>query len=148
MRAIIQRVKNASVTINGTTIASIQHGYCVLLGVGKGDTERDADTLINKLIHLRIMPDKNDKMNLSLQDTGGEILLISQFTLYADCTGGRRPSFINAALPEEGNRLYEYMITQLRLKNISVKTGVFGAIMDITLVNNGPVTIILDSLEL
>lgn len=145
MRIVIQRVKNASVTIDGTKTASIQQGYCVLLGVGKDDTERDADILIEKLITLRIMPDENDKMNRSIQDTGGEILVISQFTLYADCTDGRRPSFINAAPADEGNRLYTYFVEKLKQKNIPVQTGTFGAMMDIALVNNGPVTILLYS---
>ncbi|HAZ16794.1 MAG: D-tyrosyl-tRNA(Tyr) deacylase [Candidatus Jacksonbacteria bacterium RIFCSPLOWO2_02_FULL_43_9] len=148
MKLIIQRVRNAAVTIDGKKTASIEDGYCVLLGVGKDDTEHDADILIEKLITLRIMPDENDKMNFSIQETGGEILVISQFTLSADCRRGRRPSFITAATPEEGRRLYDYFIQMLQQKNIPVRTGEFGAMMDIELINNGPVTIILDSYAL
>ena len=145
MKAVIQRAKNASVTVDGSVIGKIDHGLVVLLGVTHEDTEQDIGYLVNKIINLRIFEDENEKMNLSLKDVGGSILSISQFTLYADTRKGRRPSFVHAAKPDEANRLYERFNEVLREEDIHVETGEFGAMMDVSLTNNGPVTIIIDS---
>ncbi len=149
MRALIQRVKYASVTVEGEKIGSINKGLLVLLGVGPQDTEEQADFLAEKCANLRIFVDENDKMNLSLLDIGGQMLVVSQFTLYADCKKGRRPSFIRAAAPDQANRLYEYF--QQKVKDIGVETvehGKFGADMKVELLNDGPVTIMLDTDEI
>lgn len=150
MRAVIQRVKYASVTINGAVKSKIEQGFLILFGAGEGDTVEDAELLAKKTAGMRIFCDENDKMNLSLADIGGSVIVVSQFTLYADCRRGNRPSFTNAAPPTEANELYEYFVRLLRdeygIKN--VQTGEFGADMKVELLNDGPVTIILDSYEL
>lgn len=148
MRAVIQRVSNASVKVNNNKISEIDNGMLVLLGVKKGDNEKHAELLAKKTINLRIFSDKEDKMNLSLLDIGGKVIVVSQFTLYANCKKGRRPSFIEAALPEDADNLYKYFIKSLKDKKINVKTGIFQAMMQVEIVNEGPVTIILDSDEL
>ncbi len=145
MKAVIQRVDTASVTIDGNEISRIGGGLLVLLGVEKGDSEKDADFLLDKLIHLRIFEDGEGKMNLSLLDISGELLVVSQFTLLADCRKGRRPSFTDAAVPEVATKLYEYMLSRAREKVKKVGQGRFQAMMKVGLVNNGPVTILLDS---
>ena len=149
MRALIQRVKYASVAVEGQTIGKIEQGLLVLLGVGPQDTEKEADFLADKCANLRIFVDENDKMNLSLLDIGGEMLVVSQFTLYADCKKGRRPSFIGAAAPAQADALYEYF--QQKAKDVGVKKvehGSFGADMKVELLNDGPVTIMLDTDEI
>lgn len=149
MKAVIQRVTHASVKVNGETVGSCGQGFLILLGVMTGDDEKEADKLVNKTVNLRIFEDENGKMNLSSLDIGGEMLVVSQFTLCADCTHGRRPSFTPSAPPDEANRLYEYFVRRLEENGIShVETGVFGADMKVELLNDGPVTIILDSSEL
>ncbi len=149
MKAVIQRVKESSVGVEGKIVGKIGRGLNVLLGVEVGDTSAQADILAEKIPNLRIFEDENGKMNLSLLDVSGEVLLISQFTLLADSKKGRRPSFINAARPEEANPLYEYLKKVLLQKGVkNVETGVFGAEMDVIIHNDGPVTIILDTKEL
>ena len=133
--------------VSGNTIGSIENGLVILLGVQKDDAEADADYLAEKIANLRIINDENEKMNLSIQDVKGSALVISQFTLCGDTKKGRRPSFINAAAPEEGNRLYEYFMERLQDEGIPVESGEFGAMMDVNLVNSGPVTFVLDSKE-
>ena len=146
MRALIQRVSHASVTVEGERVGEIEKGLLVLLGVGPQDTEKQADFLAEKCANLRIFTDENDKMNLSLLDIGGEMLVVSQFTLYADCRKGRRPSFVGAASPAEADRLYEYFQQKVREIGVSkVGHGKFGASMQVELLNNGPVTIMLDT---
>lgn len=149
MKAVIQRVTHANVRVDGETVGSCGQGFLILLGVMAGDDEKEADKLVNKTVNLRIFEDENGKMNLSSLDIGGEMLVVSQFTLCADCTHGRRPSFTPSAPPDEANRLYEYFVRRLKENGIShVETGVFGADMKVELLNDGPVTIILDSSEL
>lgn len=146
MKAVLQRVTHSSVTIGGEVKSEIGHGLLVLLGVEQGDTREDADKLVKKIPVLRIFEDENGKMNLSCIDVGGELLLVSQFTLCADCSHGRRPSFTPSAPPDVANELYEYTAEALQASGIkAVKTGVFGADMQVELLNDGPVTIILDS---
>jgi D-tyrosyl-tRNA(Tyr) deacylase len=145
MRIVLQRVKHASVSIGGTTRSRIDKGMLILLGIHKDDTKEKADILSEKCVNLRIFADTEDKMNLSLNDAGGGVLIVSQFTLYGDCRKGRRPSFIEAAGPEKGNELYEYFVGLMRSLCPHVETGIFGAMMDVDLVNDGPVTIILDA---
>jgi len=145
MRAVLQRVKNGAVRIDGREVAAIGPGLVILLGVAAGDTESDAEYLAAKTASLRIFPDDENKMNRSLLDAGGEALVVSQFTLLGDARKGRRPSFIGASDPETGSRLYEYFAARLADEGIPVKTGVFAAMMDVELVNWGPVTILLDS---
>lgn len=145
MRAVIQRAKNASVTADDKIVGAIDDGYVILLGVTHEDTIEDIDYLVNKIIHLRVFEDEDGKMNLSLNDIGGSILSISQFTLYADTKKGRRPSFVQAAKPNQALEMYEKFNQSLVEKNIQVETGEFGAMMDVQLTNVGPVTIILDS---
>lgn len=145
MRLIVQRVLNASVDIDGTTVGKINQGLMVLLGITHTDTSDDMVKLSDKLLKLRVFNDANEKMNLSIKDVQGEILLVSQFTLYGDASKGNRPSFIDAARPELAKPLYEAMIKYLKEQNITVATGIFGADMQVNLINNGPVTIILDS---
>ena len=144
MKALIQRVKKASVTINGELYSEINNGILVFLGVVKGDSKENADKLADKISKLRIFEDENEKMNLSVQDVNGEILVVSQFTLAGDCKKGTRPSFDSAEYPQRANELYEYFNEQIKIKNIPVKTGVFGAMMDIELINDGPVTFMLE----
>ncbi len=148
MRFVVQVVSEAGVKIDGEVKGSIGRGFMVLVGVGKEDDEAIADKMVNKLLGLRIFPDENDKTNLSLADVNGELLMISQFTLYADCRKGNRPSFIRAGAPDEANRLYEYIVDKCRQRVPRVDTGEFGAQMQVSLVNEGPFTIILDSDEL
>jgi D-tyrosyl-tRNA(Tyr) deacylase len=145
MRAILQRVSRASVEVDGKITGEIGPGFLVLLGVGKGDTTQDADYLADKILNLRVFPDTAGKMNLSVLDSGGALLVVSQFTLYGDVRKGRRPSFDAAAPPEEANRLYQYFVEAARKSGIHVETGVFQAMMKVELVNEGPVTIICDS---
>ena len=144
MKGLIQRVKRASVTIDGKLHSEIDQGILVLLGVEKGDEKENAEKLADKLSKLRIFEDENDKMNLSIQDIKGEVLVVSQFTLAGDCKKGTRPSFDKAELPQKANELYEYFNNVIREKNIPVKTGVFGAMMDVELINDGPVTFMLE----
>ena len=149
MRALIQRVSHASVTVEGECVGKIEKGLLVLLGVGPQDTEKQADFLAEKCANLRIFVDEKDKMNLSLLDIGGEMLVVSQFTLYADCRKGRRPSFVNAAAPAEADRLYEYFQQSVKNAGVAkVEHGKFGASMQVELLNNGPVTIMLDTDEI
>ena len=149
MKAVLQRVINSSVSIDGKVHGSVDKDFMILLGVVKDDTKEDADKLIKKIPYLRVFEDENGKMNLSCLDVGGEILVISQFTLCADCSHGRRPSFTNSAPPNEAESLYEYFADELKKTGISkVETGVFGADMKVSLINDGPVTIVLDSKEL
>lgn len=145
MRAVVQRVSHGSVAVDGKTVGEIDRGYVVLLGVGKGDREEDARYLAEKIAYLRVFEDERGKMNLSLGDVQGSILAISQFTLYGDCRQGRRPSFTEAAAPEEARRLYEYFVKVLENIGIPVATGVFQEHMTVTINNDGPVTILLDS---
>lgn len=145
MRAVVQRVSRASVLVDGELTGSIGAGLLVLLGVAAVDVERDADYLVERIIHLRIFDDEEGKMNLSLLDTGGALLVVSQFTLYGDTRRGRRPSFINAAPPAEADRLYQYFVARARDQVSRVETGRFQTMMDVELVNAGPVTIIIDS---
>jgi len=145
MRVVLQRVKQAHVNVEGATVGAIRTGLLVLVGVASADTPKDAEYLAEKIVHLRIFPDGSDRMNRSLVDAGGELLVISQFTLYGDCRKGRRPSFDQAAPPREAQALYEYFVEQLRLNSRIVETGVFQADMEVHLVNDGPVTFVLDS---
>ncbi len=145
MRAVVQRVSAASVTVEGRKVGTIGPGLLVLLGVARGDTEKDGEYLAEKLAGLRIFEDEEEKMNRSVAQIGGSILLVSQFTLYGDVRHGRRPSFTQAAPPEEANRLYEDLAQKLREKGLTVETGQFQAHMEVSLVNDGPVTILLDS---
>ena len=144
MKLVIQRVKRATVEVNKEIVGKIEQGFLVLLGVGPEDTKEIADFLVQKLIKLRVFEDENEKMNFSLKDINGELLIVSQFILYADCTGGNRPSFTNAAKPDKANELYEYFITECKKENIKVEHGIFGADMKVELLNDGPVTILLD----
>ena len=145
MIAVLQRVKRASVDVEGQTVGKCAHGLCVLLGVAKEDTEEDADALVKKLVELRIFCDENDKMNLSVKDVDGELLVISNFTLLAAYRKGRRPDFFGAAAPNEANRLYEYFCSLCESEISHVGRGIFGADMELTIVNDGPVTIVMDS---
>ncbi len=145
MRAVVQLVKKASVTVNESMVSEIGPGLLVLLGVHKNDTPGDAQMLAEKIAHLRIFPDQGKLMNLSVLDVGGEILVVSQFTLYGDCRKGRRPSYSKAAPPELAEELYEMFIRETAQLNIPVASGKFQAMMDIQLVNQGPVTLLLDS---
>ena len=148
MRAVVQRVSEASVCINGETVGKIGKGFMILLGVTEGDTPELCAYLAEKCAGLRVFSDENDKMNLSLKDVAGEVLVISQFTLYGDCRKGKRPSIIAAAKPETAIPLYERFIAKLRDSDLHVETGRFGADMKVSLVNDGPVTLILDTEEM
>lgn len=148
MKIVLQRVKEASVTIDGEIHGAIGKGYMILVGFNEEDNHEIIDRLVEKVIHLRVFEDENQKMNRSLLDVKGSILSISQFTLYADCHKGRRPSFINAAKPDISSPLYDYFNECLRNQGIHVETGIFGADMKCALINDGPVTIVLDSDEL
>jgi D-tyrosyl-tRNA(Tyr) deacylase len=145
MRAVVQRVCESSVIVENEVIVKIGHGLLVLLGIAKGDETSDADYLADKIINLRIFEDENSKMNRSLYETGAELLVVSQFTLLGDCRRGRRPSFIDAADPEVADKLYEYFVDKVRQKGVSVQTGRFRAMMEVALINSGPVTLVLDS---
>ena len=148
MKFVIQRVKNSSVTVENNVIGKIDSGFLVLIGITHSDTKEIADAMVKKLINLRVFNDFQNKMNLSLKDIGGGLLLVSQFTLYADCSHGNRPGFTDAAKPDYANELYEYIISEAKKYDIQVETGKFGADMKIELLNDGPVTIILDSEEI
>lgn len=145
MIAVIQRARNAYVEVNEKTVGKIDHGLVILLGVFHDDEEEDASFLANKIAYFRIFNDENGKMNLSIKDVRGSALVISQFTLCADWRKGRRPSFVNAASPEKGERLYKYFMSKLRELEVPVESGIFGAMMDVHLTNCGPVTFVLDS---
>ena len=145
MKFVIQRVKQASVKVEGSVIGEIEKGYLVLIGVSDKDTEAVADKMIKKMIGLRIFEDAEGKTNLSLADVGGSLLLVSQFTLYANCKKGNRPSFIEAGAPDKANQLYEYIIEESKKSASVVQTGRFGAEMEVSLINDGPFTILLDS---
>lgn len=144
MRLLIQRVNSASVTVENKIIGKINKGFLVLLGVTHDDTKEDADYLVKKLCNLRVFKDEKHKMNLSIKDISGELLIVSQFTLYADTSSGNRPSFINAAKPDKANELYEYFIERCKENKIKTETGIFGADMNVNLINDGPVTILLE----
>lgn len=144
MKLVVQRVKKAEVKVDGNIIGKIDKGFLVLIGIKVGDTKEQADYLVKKLCNLRVFSDENDKMNLSIKDVKGKLLIVSQFTLYGDCSQGNRPSFIEAARPEEANPLYEYFCNQCELNNIEVQKGIFGADMKVSLLNDGPVTIIME----
>ena len=148
MRAVVQRVTQASVTVDGELLGRIGKGFMILLGVADGDTVQVAEKMADKICRLRIFEDENGKTNLSLADVEGELLIISQFTLYADCKKGNRPSFVKAGSPQHANELYEYIIDACKKEVPVVKTGVFGAEMEVALINDGPFTIILDSKDL
>ena len=148
MKAVIQRVANASVTVDGEITGRIEKGLLVLLGVGEGDTKAEADRIVKKLVNLRIFSDENGKINLSLQDVGGSLLVVSQFTLYADCRHGNRPSFTEAADPQLGSRLYERFLADCAELGFPPQHGQFGADMKVASVNDGPVTLILDTDQL
>ena len=145
MRIVIQRVSQAKVTVEGKEVGAIGPGLCLFLGVAKGDTEEDSTYLVQKSVELRIFEDDEGKFNRTLLDMGGEILVVSQFTLYGDCTKGRRPSFSHAASPEVAEGLYQQFVQKLREKGLKVATGQFQAKMEVSLVNSGPVTFIIDS---
>ena len=145
MKLVVQRVKNANVSIENNIVGKINQGFVVLLGVSNEDTKENADYLVKKLLNLRVFSDNDDKMNLSIKDIEGELLIVSQFTLYANCKKGNRPSFIEAAKPEHAKPLYEYFIKECRKENLNVQTGEFGADMQIELINDGPVTILLEN---
>lgn len=144
MKIILQRVKIASVRVGESITGSIDKGILLLIGIHHDDTQETADFLVNKCADLRIFSDQNDKMNLSLKDIDGEALVVSQFTLYGDCSKGRRPAFTDAAPPEKANQIYQYFVNKLRSCIRKVETGVFGANMEVQLINDGPVTLILE----
>lgn len=148
MKFVIQRVTNAKCEVEGNITGQIDLGFCVLIGVAENDTEAIADKMLRKLLGMRIFADADGKTNLALKDVNGSLLLISQFTLYANCRKGNRPSFTNAGNPELANHLYEYIIEECRKQILNVQTGIFGAYMKISLTNDGPFTIILDSDDL
>jgi len=145
MKAVLQRVSSASVTVDGKVVGEIGKGLMILLGVETGDTDADSTYLAQKAVELRIFPDTEGKMNLSVADVGGDVLVVSQFTLIADWKKGRRPGFSRAARPEEGNRLYEHFSECVRKQGLQVQNGIFGAHMDVALVNDGPVTLLLEA---
>lgn len=150
MRTLIQRVTKAKVTINEKVVGQINNkGYVIFLGVKTGDSEKEVDLMVSKVVNLRIMSDENDKMNKSILEVDGEILVVSQFTLYADTTGGRRPSFIQAAKPDVAKHLYQYFVDKLKKLGVkNIQTGEFGAYMSVEIINDGPVTIMVDMEEL
>ena len=148
MRFVIQRVRHADVKVEGKTVGEIEKGFLVLVGISADDTEEIADRMVKKMIGLRIFEDEEGKTNLSLETVGGSLLLISQFTLYADCKKGNRPSFIRAGEPKRANELYEYILRKCRESGYKTEQGIFGADMDVSLTNAGPFTVLLDSEEL
>ena len=148
MRAVVQRVSRAAVEVDGEAVGEIGRGYLVLLGVGHDDTEQEAQKLLRKLLGLRIMEDGEGKTNLALADVAGELLVVSQFTLFADCRRGRRPSFTDAAAPDQAEALYERFVSLARAESVRVETGSFGAKMEVSLVNDGPFTVVLDTDDL
>ena len=147
MKAVVQRVKNSHVAVEEKIVSRIGHGLMVLLGVSEDDTEKDADFLVEKIINLRIFEDDQGKLNISLMDVKGELLVVSQFTLLGDCRKGRRPSYIKAAAPGKANSLYEYFIRRAKESGVETKSGVFQAMMEVSLINQGPVTLIIDTKE-
>lgn len=148
MRVVIQRVKEARVEVNGETVGEIGKGFLLLLGVGRDDSEADVNYLVDKILGLRVFEDENGKMNLSIKETGGEVLVVSQFTLFGDCRKARRPSFDQAAPPELAENLYTRFVENLKEKGIRIDTGKFGEIMEVHLTNSGPLTLLLDSKKL
>jgi D-aminoacyl-tRNA deacylase len=144
MRALVQRVSEASVSVDNNIVGSIKKGFVVLLGLTHNDTKKEADFVVDKVANLRVFKDENDKMNLSLKDVNGELLVISQFTLYGDCQKGRRPSFVEAARPEHAIPLYKYIVSELKKTGIKVETGIFGASMEVDIHNSGPVTLMIE----
>lgn len=144
MKIVIQRVKEAKVEVENEIVGEIRKGFLVLLGITHNDTEENADYLVKKLCNLRVFSDENGKMNLGLKDINGELLIVSQFTLYADCKQGNRPAFIDAAKPEQAKELYDYFCSECEKNNINVEKGIFGADMQVSLVNDGPVTIVIE----
>ena len=144
MKLLVQRVSSAKVDVDSKTVGKINNGFLVLIGVTHTDTREIADYLVKKLCNLRVFKDENSKMNLSIKDVDGELLIVSQFTLYADCSGGNRPSFVNSAKPDMANELYEYFVEKCRKEVKNVETGIFGADMKVSLLNDGPVTIMLE----
>lgn len=144
MRLVVQRVSNAKVDVDSKTVGKIEKGFMVLCGITHEDTKEQTDYLAKKLCNLRVFEDENEKMNLSIKDVKGSLLIVSQFTLYADCSSGNRPSFVNAAKPEYANELYEYFMEKCKAEGVPVEKGIFGAHMEVSLLNNGPVTIILE----
>lgn len=145
MRAVVQRVKRASVTVDDEVTGAIGEGILLLLGAGEGDTDEDLNWMLDKVVNLRIFRDDDGKMNLSLLDVGGELLVVSQFTLYGDCRKGRRPSFVRALQPEAAEAMVDEFVDRARARGLTVGTGRFGAMMDVELLNDGPVTLLLDS---
>ncbi|MGD0774424.1 MAG: D-aminoacyl-tRNA deacylase [Candidatus Solibacter sp.] len=145
MRLLLQRVSEASVTVGGNTVGSIRTGLVILAGMARNDTESEVDCLSDKVLGLRVFPDSEGKMNRNVVDAGGSLLVVSQFTLYGDCRKGRRPSFDQAAAPEQAQALYNYLVEKLRRGPVPVETGVFQAMMEVHLVNQGPVTILMDT---
>lgn len=148
MKFVIQRVSHASVSVEGTTTGAIENGFMVLIGICQDDNEAIADKMLHKMLNLRIFEDENGKTNLSLKDVSGSLLLISQFTLYADCKKGNRPSFVKAGSPDHARSLYEYIIGECKKECPNVQQGIFGAHMKVDLENDGPFTIVLDSAEI
>jgi len=148
MRAVLQRVSEATVEVEGRTVGHIGKGVVVFLGIGEGDTAQDAEYLASKVIHLRVFEDEERKMNRSVAEVGGSVLVVSQFTLYGDCRRGRRPSFAEAMAPERAEKLYEHFVRSIRREGLVVETGVFQALMRVAVVNDGPVTLLLDSKKL
>jgi D-tyrosyl-tRNA(Tyr) deacylase len=147
MRVVLQRVTRSSVDVQGSTVGSIDKGLLVFLGISKSDGAAEADYLVDKLLGLRIFPDAEGKMNRSVTEAGGALLIVSQFTLYGDCRKGRRPSFDDAAAPEQAKSLYEYFVERARQRSLQVETGIFQASMVVHIVNDGPVTFVIDSTE-
>ncbi len=145
MKVVIQRVLNASVVVDQNIVGKINNGFLVLLGIANDDTEEKVTKMVKKIVNLRIFNDENDKMNLNIKQVNGEILVVSQFTLYADCSGGNRPSFALAGNPELANKLYEFFVSECKKEGIKTEHGIFGAHMKVDLINNGPVTILLES---
>ncbi|MDD6770209.1 MAG: D-aminoacyl-tRNA deacylase [Inconstantimicrobium porci] len=145
MRAVVQRVKESSVKIDGSIVGKINKGFNVLIGISKDDTIDDLKYIKDKIMNLRVFEDENNKMNLSIKDVNGELLIVSQFTLYGDCRKGRRPNFMNALSGDEAEKLYEEFLGMIRQENIVVETGVFGADMEVCIINDGPVTLLIDS---
>ncbi len=144
MKLVVQRVKKASVKVDEKIVGQIEQGFLVLIGIKTGDTKKEADYLVKKLCNLRIFSDENDKMNLSIKNINGKLLIVSQFTLYGDCNSGNRPSFTSSAKPEDAIPLYEYFCEECSKNNIEIQKGIFGADMEVELLNDGPVTIIIE----